>query len=60
MQEELVEIKGHLNRVTHELNQIKKLIIRLEVKDRQKTERAWDDLMSISKEIRGHGKEKTP
>ena len=51
MQEELVEIKGHLNRVTHELIQIKKLIIRLEVKDKQKTERAWDDLMSISKEI---------
>lgn len=51
MHEELVETKGHLNHVTHELNQIKKLIIRLEVKDKQKTERAWDDLMSISKEI---------
>ena len=45
------EIKGHLDRVTQELIQIKKLIIRLEVKDKQKTERAWDDLMSASKEI---------
>jgi len=51
MQEELGEIKGHLDRVTQELIQIKKLIIRLEVKDKQKTERAWDDLMSVSKEI---------
>jgi len=51
MQEELVEIKGHLNRVTHELNQMKRIFIRLEVKDRQKAERAWDDLASVSKEI---------
>jgi len=51
MQEELGEIKGHLARVTQALIQIKKLIIRLEVKDTQKTERAWDDLMSVSREI---------
>ena len=51
MQEELGEIKGRLNRVTHELIQIKRIFIGLEVKDRQKTERAWDDLMSVSKEI---------
>jgi hypothetical protein len=30
---------------------IKKLIIGLEVKDKWKTERAWDDLMSVSREI---------
>ncbi len=51
MEEEFGEIKGHLDRVTHELIQIKKCIIRSEVKDKQKTERAWDDLMSVSKEI---------
>ena len=51
MQKEFGEIKGHLDRITQELIQIKKLIIRLEVKDKQKTERAWDDLMSVSKEI---------
>jgi len=44
-------IKGHLDRVTQELIQIKKLIIGLEVKDKRKTEHAWDDLMSVSKEI---------
>jgi hypothetical protein len=37
--------------VTQELIQIKKLIIRVDAKDKQKTERAWDDLMSVSKEI---------
>ena len=51
MQEELGEIKGHLDRVTHELILIKRIFIGLEVKDKQKTERAWDDLMSASKEI---------
>ncbi len=51
MQEELGEIKGHLDRVTHELIQIKRIFIGLEVKDKQKTERAWDDLMSVSKGI---------
>jgi len=51
MEEEFGEIKGHMARVTHELIQIKKFIIRSEVKDKQKTERAWDDLMSVSKEI---------
>ena len=49
--QEFGEIKKHLDRVTHELIWIKKLIIGLEVKDKRKTERAWDDLMSVSKEI---------
>ena len=49
--QEFGEIKKHLERVTHELIQIKRLFIELEVKDKRKTERAWDDLMSVSKEI---------
>ena len=49
--QEFGEIKGHLDHVTQELIQIKKLIIRVDAMDKQKTERAWDDLMSISKEI---------
>ena len=49
--QEFGEIKKHLDRVTHELIGIKKLIIGLEVKDKRKTERAWDDLMLVSKEI---------
>jgi hypothetical protein len=49
--QEFGEIKKHLDLVTHELIQIKELIIGLEVKDKQKTERAWNDLMSLSKEI---------
>jgi len=52
MQEELREIKGHLDCVTHELILIKRIFIGLGVvKDKQKTERAWDDLISVSKEI---------
>jgi len=49
--QEFGEIKGHLDHVTQELIQITKLIIRVDAKDKQKTERAWDDLMSLSKEI---------
>jgi hypothetical protein len=49
--QEFGEIKKHLDRVTHDLIHTKKLIIGLEVKDKRKTERAWDDLMSVSKEI---------
>lgn len=51
MQEDFGEIKGHLDRVTHELIRIKKFIIGLEVKDKQKTERAWEDLTFVSDEI---------
>jgi hypothetical protein len=51
MQKELIEIKGRLNRVTHELIQIKKIFIELNIKDEQKAEQAWNDLMSASKEI---------
>jgi hypothetical protein len=49
--QEFGEIKGHLDHETQELIQIKMLIIRVDAKDKQKTERAWDDLMSVSKEI---------
>ena len=41
----------HLDRMTNELIQIKKIAIGLEEGDKQKTERAWDDLMAASKEI---------
>jgi len=37
--------------MTQELIQIKKIAIGLEESDKEKTERAWDDLMAASKEI---------
>ena len=44
-------LRGHLDRMTQELTQIKKIAIGLEEWDKEKTERAWDDLMAASKEI---------
>ncbi len=41
----------HLDRMTQELTQIKKIAIGLVECDKGKTERAWDDLMAASKEI---------
>ena len=37
--------------MTQELTQIKKIAIGLEESDKEKTDRAWDDLMAASKEI---------
>ena len=44
-------LREHLDRMTQELTQIKKIAIGLEERDKEKTERAWDDLMAASKEI---------
>jgi len=44
-------LREHLDRMTQELNQIKKIVIGLEDRDKEKAERAWNDLMIASKEI---------
>ena len=44
-------LKEHLERMTRELMEVKKIAIRLEPIDREKAEKAWDDLMSASEEI---------
>ena len=44
-------LKGHLNRITQELMEAKKIAIRLETIDQEKAERAWEDLMLASEEI---------
>jgi len=44
-------LREHLDRMTQELTQIKKIAIRLEERDKEKTDRAWDDLMAASKKI---------
>jgi hypothetical protein len=44
-------LREHLDRMTQELIQIKKIAIGLEESDKEKTERAWDDLMAASKEM---------
>jgi len=44
-------LREHLDRMPQELTQIKKIAIGLEESDKEKTERAWDDLMAASKEI---------
>lgn len=44
-------LKEHLDRMTQELTEMKKIAIRLETIDREKAERAWRDLMLASEEI---------
>lgn len=43
-------LKKHLNQMSHELAEVKKLIIDVE-SGKQRSGRAWDDLMSASEEI---------
>jgi len=47
----LQEIKEHLENITEELSQIKKITIELIAVDKIKAERAWNDLMEVSKQI---------
>lgn len=47
----LQEIKEHLEHITEELSQIKKITIELITVDKIKAERAWNDLMEVSKQI---------
>lgn len=49
-------LKEHLERMTQELMEVKKIAIRLETVDREKAERAWKDLMLASEEISGRWK----
>lgn len=44
-------LKEHLDRMTQELMEVKKIAIRLKTVDRKKAERAWKDLMLASQEI---------
>lgn len=47
----LQEIKEHLEHITEELSQIKKITIELITVDKIRAERAWNDLMEASKQI---------
>jgi len=44
-------LKEHLERITQELTEVKKIAIRLKTVDREKAERAWKDLVLASQEI---------
>ena len=48
--ESIGAIKRHLDYMSHEIVEIKKLIVGLE-SDKQKSNRAWDDLMNASGQI---------
>ncbi len=47
----LKEIEEHLEHITEELSQIRKITIELRTVDKLKAERAWNDLMEVSKQI---------
>ena len=44
-------LKEHLDRMTQELMEVKKIAIRLETIDKEKAERAWKDLILASEDI---------
>ena len=48
---ELEILKEHLDHITQDLAEVKKIIISLETIDRERSERAWNDLMSASAEV---------
>jgi ribosomal protein S10 len=45
------EIESHLERITEELVQIRKITVGLKTVDKLKAERVWKDLMEASKQI---------
>jgi len=47
----LQEIESHLERITEELTQIRKITVGLKTTDKVKAERAWKDLMDASRQI---------
>jgi len=48
---EVQTLGAHLDIMMQELVQIKRVIVGLEHRDEQKTEKAWDELMAASKQI---------
>lgn len=49
--EDIKALRAHLDGLTQELSEIKKILIKVEIKDKEKTEKAWKDLMEASKDI---------
>jgi uncharacterized protein YukE len=45
------ELGTRLNHITHEISEIKKIVVKTKSLDKQKTENAWDDLISASDEV---------
>ena len=48
---DLEVLKEHLDHMTRELTEVKKIIIGLETINRERSEQAWNDLMSVSAEV---------
>ncbi len=49
--QDLQALREHLDRMTQELAEIKKIVINSETIDKERAQRAWNDLMSASEEI---------
>ncbi len=45
------EVKTKLEHITEDVSSIKKTLMQIEGKDNEKTETAWNDLLSASREI---------
>ena len=46
-----MDVGAKLDHITHEISEIKKIIVETKLVDRQRTENAWNDLMSASEEV---------
>lgn len=49
--ESLEILKEKINHIEEDLVTVKRTIIKLDLKDRKKTDSAWSNLLSVSKEI---------
>lgn len=47
----MAEINSKINHIMHEIIELKKAIIPLKVRDTEKTNHAWADLMAAAKDI---------
>ena len=46
-----VEIRTYLDDITQDIEEVKKMLIPMEISNKNKTEKAWNDLMNLSKKI---------
>jgi len=49
--EDIKAIKDHLERVTKEITDLKKFLMKVDVRDREMREKVWKDLLDASEEV---------
>lgn len=49
--EDIKAIKAHLDHMSQEINELKKILMKVDIRDREVRERAWKDMLEASKEV---------